>query len=150
MRDQDSKHADSLEFFQVVYMSTALDPWSEEELKALLGDSRRKNEERDVTGILLYHEGVFFQVLEGECEVIEALCEIIKSDERHHSFRVIHRGYHHQRLFPEWTMGFFTLGGQSSEVVEGFNDFLSTRDQMGDHHKIYGFLNHFKDLNSRF
>jgi hypothetical protein len=50
---------------QLVYASAAAVPFTIAQLESLLTKARRKNSLCDVTGMLLYHEGSFFQVLEG-------------------------------------------------------------------------------------
>jgi hypothetical protein len=50
---------------QVVYASTALQAFTKPELQALLQEIRPKNAELGITGLLLYKDGNFMQVLEG-------------------------------------------------------------------------------------
>jgi hypothetical protein len=51
---------------RLTYASTALKEWSEQELLKLLQDCRTNNGAKNITGILLYANGTFFQVLEGD------------------------------------------------------------------------------------
>ena len=51
---------------RLTYASTALKEWSPEELLKLLKDCRKNNGAKNITGILLYANGSFFQVLEGD------------------------------------------------------------------------------------
>jgi hypothetical protein len=50
----------------LVYVSVARELMSDEDLKAILEVARRKNAERNITGMLLYRSGYFIQALEGE------------------------------------------------------------------------------------
>ena len=50
--------------FQLVYSSRAAAPIGRTALMALLEDVRRRNTERGVTGMLLYRDGRFLQLLE--------------------------------------------------------------------------------------
>jgi hypothetical protein len=50
----------------LAYTSIASHHMAHEELLALLAQSRKNNLPTDITGMLLYMEGCFFQVLEGE------------------------------------------------------------------------------------
>ena len=52
--------------FYTVYVSSAVDLFSDEELLKLLDVSRKNNQALDVTGMLLYKGGNFMQFLEGE------------------------------------------------------------------------------------
>lgn len=51
--------------FHLCYVSTETEHFSQEDLVALLGVARAANTEHDVTGLLLYREGSFYQLLEG-------------------------------------------------------------------------------------
>jgi hypothetical protein len=57
----------------------------QEEIKDLLDRWKKKNNSKNMKGILLYSEGNFFQVLEGEKTNVIELLEVIKKDDRHHS-----------------------------------------------------------------
>jgi len=75
----------------LIYASAALKPQGREELMELLDVARWKNAELGVTGMLLYCEGSFFQVLEGEAETLERLFAMIRKDPRHHRITKIIR-----------------------------------------------------------
>ena len=90
--------------FHLVYVSSASQPFSEPELQALLDQARKKNTRLDVTGMLLYKDGNFMQVFEGEQEVVMKLAGNIAPDPRHKGVLVILRGTSEQRLFPDWSM----------------------------------------------
>ena len=77
-----------------------------EELGVLLEDARVGNEARNVTGVLVYVDGVFFQVLEGERQVLESLLESIQRDTRHKSLKVFHRSEVTRRSFDDWRMAY--------------------------------------------
>lgn len=51
--------------YQLMYYSTARREGTDAELRDILELSRLGNSQRGITGLLLYGEGVFFQVLEG-------------------------------------------------------------------------------------
>ena len=51
---------------RLTYASTALKEWSPEDLLKLLKESRTNNGAKNITGILLYANGFFFQVLKGD------------------------------------------------------------------------------------
>lgn len=51
---------------QLIYLSSAAVKFTEDELKGLLIKARKKNLARELTGMLLYIEGNFIQVLEGD------------------------------------------------------------------------------------
>lgn len=50
--------------YPLIYVSTAVEQMTSDQLRELLSVSRRNNIGDGVTGMLFYHEGSFFQVLE--------------------------------------------------------------------------------------
>jgi hypothetical protein len=52
--------------YQIMYSSQATKPMTVAALEEILADARAGNEERNVTGALVYVDGVFFQIIEGE------------------------------------------------------------------------------------
>lgn len=94
--------------FQLMYSSAATAPMGAESLEKILADARVGNRMRDVTGALVYVDGVFFQILEGEEAVVRQLVASIASDSRHHSVTVIHEAHVDARAFESWTMAYLS------------------------------------------
>ena len=90
---------------QLLYVSSATKPFSEEELEALVSHARRKNKLRGVTGMMLHAEGGFLQVLEGPPPAVETLLKIIRDDDRHTGLKIL-LDWDAPRTFPDWSMGF--------------------------------------------
>ncbi len=107
---------------EIVYASAATVPFSREELVKLLSIARRNNSKIGVTGVLLYLDGSFLQVLEGHEENIETVFKRVEKDARHGNVMVLRRGEIEERSFAEWTMGFVDMRGRA----DGFTNFLST------------------------
>ena len=112
--------------FQLGYASAASRPFSDDELIELLAKARANNQRLGVTGMLLYHEGSFLQVLEGRRKTVEALYEVIAADPRHTDAMLLFRQDDDQRRFEDWTMGFHHLKRDGSAVPPGLNRFLQT------------------------
>lgn len=55
----------------LIYGSSSTDRFSEADLVPLLQQAREKNQRLNVTGMLLYRDGNFLQVLEGERETVD-------------------------------------------------------------------------------
>lgn len=108
-----------------IYSSRAAPGFDEAELPLLLEKARRSNAALDVTGMLLYVEGNFFQVLEGEPGRVDALYERIRHDHRHAQVtRIIHEPIA-ARDFSDWTMGYASLSIQEAADRAGINDFFT-------------------------
>ena len=56
---------------QLIYVSSACRELSDEELEHILESSIRHNTQQGITGVLLYTNGRFMQVIEGEEAAIE-------------------------------------------------------------------------------
>jgi blue light- and temperature-responsive anti-repressor len=110
----------------LVYNSAATHAFTDEELEELLCKSRNKNAARGITGMLLYVDGCFFQILEGPKEAVEALAERIRLDPRHNRMTTIIHEPIAQRAFGEWSMGFTRLSVDDVGEIDGLNDFFST------------------------
>ncbi|MBX2818805.1 MAG: BLUF domain-containing protein [Rhodothermaceae bacterium] len=92
--------------YTLVYISFAAGGLREKELSEILEASRRNNQKRGITGLLLYAEGNIIQVLEGNQEEVEALYEKIGLDERHERITRLFAGHSETRLFSEWSMAY--------------------------------------------
>lgn len=108
----------------LIYTSVASQRLTDDALKALLQQARAANASRDVTGMLLYLDPYFIQVLEGEEPIVADLYERIRLDSRHQKVSLIYRKPIKQRLFGDWTMGFNKVSHQALHSLEGFSDFL--------------------------
>lgn len=93
---------------------------SEKELIDLLKVSRDKNKKHDVTGMLLYCEGTFMQVLEGDKNSIAMIYKTIELDSRHKNVIKLTSGTLKARNFPDWTMGFASVNAETLLEIEGF------------------------------
>jgi acylphosphatase len=95
----------------IVYISSAVPLLSNADLTALLEQSRQKNAELEITGILLYRDGDVMQLLEGPEEAVKKLVQTIYADPRHRSvIQLLERKISH-RTFPDWSMKFENLDG---------------------------------------
>lgn len=90
----------------IIYSSQATEAFDESGLDALLEQCRENNAAVDLTGMLLYRDGRFLQVLEGPEEPLRALMDVLATDERHTGLRVLFEEPLSTRQFPNWTMGF--------------------------------------------
>lgn len=92
--------------YYLVYTSVATQPMAKEQLKEILEVARANNHRQRITGLLLYSNGQFLQILEGEKEEVQALYDHIANDERHTHVVTIAEGEADHRMFPDWSMGF--------------------------------------------
>jgi len=107
---------------QLIYVSAAQDWLSEDTLPEFLAANRRRNESRGITGIVVYHEGSFLQVLEGPSETIDGLFEVIRRDSRHDAVTLLSRKSIRSREFGNAAMAFVDTTGKGHDL-DGFVDY---------------------------
>ena len=112
--------------FFLTYVSSAVKPFSQSELLDLLTKSRENNSKLGVTGMLLYKDGNFMQVLEGDEDTVRVLITKIASDPRHRGLIILLQGPLEERQFPDWSMGFRDLTSAEVLAIPGYNEFLNT------------------------
>lgn len=98
--------ASALPLRRLIYISSATGEIGQAELDQILAHSRINNLARGLTGVLLFHDGCFFQVLEGEAAVIERALATISKDARHGGVIVLESRVIAERGFPQWSMGY--------------------------------------------
>lgn len=107
-----------------IYVSAASEDFQAGQLMPLLQKARAKNPDLGLTGMLLYTEGSFFQVLEGPSASVHTLYEQILADSRHSLVTKVVEEPIDQRDFEQWTMGFSELSRSDLTKVIGANDFF--------------------------
>lgn len=88
----------------VAYCSHMRRWMSEQDLAELAVCAAEKNRNLDITGVLLFHNDHFAQVIEGEHSIIEALYEKIKVDYRHERIATLTDRPIGARAFKGWAM----------------------------------------------
>jgi hypothetical protein len=110
-----------MSLYCLVYTSISNQKFSEDDLKKLLHKSRFKNESIGVTGLLLYLDPYFLQVLEGEEHIVNQSFHEISKDIRHKKITLIYRQPLEKLKFPDWSMGF---NKADVTTIDGFSAFL--------------------------
>ncbi|MFZ5724358.1 MAG: BLUF domain-containing protein [Pseudomonadota bacterium] len=130
------------------YLSSAAVPFSPEALDALLARSRANNTRDGITGMLLYRDGDFLQVLEGPADAVRTTYRRISADPRHSRVLLIDESEIEQRAFGDWSMGFRRLA--KNERPAGFVDFFDRRfdptSVIDVHGEVYRYLESFRQL----
>ena len=98
---------------QLVYRSRATQKMSEPDIDKIVADSEPFNQANDVTGLLLFDGEFFFQVLEGEGDVIHGLFEHIKTDPRHTNIVKVLDSACAKRDFGKWNLRTLILKPES-------------------------------------
>jgi len=113
------------ELFHIVYVSFSHKSLTEKELEELLHEIRKKNQIHNVTGLLLYNNESFIQVVEGEKRTLKDLYEHIMKDHRHNNIVKLLEEPISQRVFPNWSMGFKIIDNKKINKIPGYSNFIS-------------------------
>ncbi len=92
------------EIYQLAYVSGATSAFSVNALRRLAGGAARSNRLSNITGMLLYHNQRFLQLLEGDRQRVSELFTRICQDDRHDSILVLMQRSVPVRQFPTWSM----------------------------------------------
>lgn len=135
------------ELIHLIYSSAANHDFSEKELEDLLTIARKNNAAIDVTGMLLYTDRSFFQILEGESETVMQLYAHIAKDKRHSQVVIIIKEPLARRAFGEWSMGYAAVKAEEIGNIVGLNDFFMQASCFGslDQGRAKKLLTAFKD-----
>jgi len=99
-----------MQLYSLTYMSSAVRLPTEAEINHLLTRARIRNEREQVTGILLYDEGSFFQVIEGPKDGLERVYSAILADPLHRDVLELLYDPIDKREFEGWSMAYRAVG----------------------------------------
>ena len=105
--------------YQIMYSSQATKPMKVTDLEKILADARAGNQARNVTGALVYVDDVFFQLIEGDKDVVHNLMASIASDSRHHSVKVFYEAEVDVRAFESWSMAYLSATAEEMSIWLG-------------------------------
>lgn len=91
--------------FHLYYSNSRL-PDGGPEIDALLRQARSNNLRRGLTGYLHYEDGMFFQWIEGDKEMLAPVWDNICADRRHFEICVLDQGPLEERHFSDFSMGY--------------------------------------------
>ena len=96
---------------ELSYLSEAVSDMSFLGLMRLLEAARAYNLKNGVTGILLYDNQQFGQIIEGERINVMKVWKRIQDDKRHHRVELLEIREISERSFPDWLLRFY--GGET-------------------------------------
>jgi hypothetical protein len=94
-----------MDLIQLIYVSSMVGS-DESMLASIHSHAVRNNTTHAVTGMLLYLDGHFLQVLEGERKIVHHTFDKIKKDPRHKDVALLMVRPIAEKEFSHWNMGF--------------------------------------------
>ncbi len=107
-----------MELSYLIYKSVPVDNISEKSLLEIAEGSKENNIDKGLTGLLVFGNNTFVQVLEGAEQDIETLYKKLLSDKRHSNVTVVKRGELERRYFPSWSMGFRSVSKEEMQLID--------------------------------
>jgi hypothetical protein len=103
---------------RLIYSSIAAENTTFETVLEILNQAKSRNQEHNISGMLVFDGNIFLQCIEGEETDIDQLYTNLENDLRHHSlhfygFRIVQ-----ERIFSEWTMGYVNHRDEIIKVYE--------------------------------
>ena len=117
--------------FDISYRSLAVDTTSGKDVDAIIKTARSLNPEFDITGCIIYHRNIFFQIIEGPKKDILTLFDNIKNDERHKDIKVMWKGYKIRREFKNWALATISDEGVLDVQIQGSAKSLELSNVLG-------------------
>lgn len=108
----------------LAYSSVATRHFDRKSLLELLTAAQAFNESHALTGMLLYVDDTFFQILEGDPDQLRALYERIEQDNRHNKIIKLLEMSVEKRNFERWSMGYAKVTREELAEIPGLNDFF--------------------------
>ena len=131
--------------YYLIYRSVATEVPTKESLARLLELAREQNASRGITGMLLYQNGRYMQMLEGEETKVRELFDAIANDPRHRLVKVVATGNNPKRHFQDWSMGFRDMEQVGS--MPDYDTYLARQLDLdrfhGEERAAFQFMLHF-------
>lgn len=119
--------------YRIIYLSSATTKFNNEEIIALLKTSRSNNKTNGITGLLLYSDGNFLQIIEGKRKPLQKLYNKISMDSRHRNIIKAFDGKITSRMYPNLEMGFNSIDREfhdpnSNRMYENYSPIINNED----------------------
>jgi adenylate cyclase len=112
---------------RIIYISNITNPLSIIEIEEIGIISSQSNIKVNLTGLLVYFDEIFYQVIEGEDEDVNRLYLKIKKDPRHKNVLRLKTEYAiKERLFPTWSMKTINLDNNVDDLLRPIKILLQT------------------------
>lgn len=93
----------------ICYVSSAKQNLSIIDQQFIFDQTLKKNTSLDISGVLVFNEGNFMQIIEGENDKISILYDKIKEDSRHHNIIEIINNPVKEKLFEGFETGYAVI-----------------------------------------
>lgn len=92
--------------FHLVYKSSAREDLDRYDVSRIINKSQSNNSKSGVTGLLLYRQNTFIQLLEGDEQAVKETYNKILKDSRHSDVKILIESKSSIRIAPQWSMNY--------------------------------------------
>ncbi|MBA4264265.1 MAG: hypothetical protein C0453_04220 [Comamonadaceae bacterium] len=121
--------------YQIIYSSVASTPMQLEDLEDLLEQAQCRNVRKGITGALVYVDGHFLQILEGEREGVQKLMARISGDLRHETVTILQESEISFAAFSEWNMAYVSATPEQVAEWAGLSGTTGLPEVLKDMHQ---------------
>ncbi|NNJ89786.1 MAG: BLUF domain-containing protein [Eudoraea sp.] len=111
-----------MKVYQLTYRSKAIPDLPLKEIQKIIEVAKDFNSTNEISGCLIFDNGYFVQILEGDEEKVTKLYSKIKIDRRHTQMEVLSKGWSSKRVFNDWGMGYLEMKelkiGKKEDLVQ--------------------------------
>jgi hypothetical protein len=107
---------------RLIYASRSAEAITTDSLAAITRTSRSNNLAQGITGVLIFSDGMFLQLLEGGRDAVSALYNRIVCDKRHKEVVLLSYDEIGERRFAGWAMGQANLSRLNPGVLLKYSD----------------------------
>ncbi len=133
----------SSSLYALIYVSKASRNFTKKELKSLQKQTVNNNLDSGISGCLLYREGEFMQLIEGQRQQVLTLYNHIKNDLRHFDCKLIFEAPVITRAFRDWGMVMHYMTESLSINQSSIDEKVSLFDLAKDPNFCYDFITSF-------
>ncbi|MCV6587940.1 MAG: BLUF domain-containing protein [Marinobacterium sp.] len=112
------------DLYYLVYVSRQRSPMEPDTLREIMETAVAFNQQKGITGMLVFRDGSFLQVLEGPRQAVTSLYERICLDSRHQNIELLIGERASRRFFAEWSMGFCELARPEDKALCAYTTFI--------------------------
>ncbi|MBN1901592.1 BLUF domain-containing protein [Candidatus Sumerlaeota bacterium] len=106
---------------RLLYVSRLSEDCDRKALEKILETSRRKNEQKGVTGALCYDPDFFLQCLEGSRVEVNELYKLIIQDKRHTKVTLLEYCQIDKRMFDGWNLAYVSNSDVDKSLLFKYN-----------------------------
>ena len=124
----------------------------ESALQEIMAKAEEKNKLQNITGLLVYFDGTFIQMLEGKKEDVLETFERIGDDDRHEQIIKLFFGDTDRRHFPNWKMALQVVDEATFSKIDSYES-LDEGDrflqELNDDHVGLKMLRYFYEMKKK-